>query len=336
MDDIERELRKFFAKLHLPKAPKGSVVTVILVIVAVIWIAFTSFYSVDDTSQAVITRLGKYYRTVEAGLHFKLPFGIDQSYSVPVKQVQTEQFGFRTTKGGTQNQYQNDITKESTMLTGDLNILDVEWTIQYRIVDPRAWLFNVRDQEKTIRDISQSVVNMLVGDRAILDVMRQERGPIEVAAADMMNENFRSLGEGGLGITVSSVQLQNIVAPEGVRAAFEDVNKSIQDLERFTNEGQQAYNSQIPKAQGEKQRLIQQATGYATDRVNRARGDVARFNAVYEEYRQAPQVTRERLYLETMETVLAGTEGQRLIDGELRNILPIQNITAPAATGGTR
>jgi membrane protease subunit HflK len=333
MDDIEKELRKLFAKLHLPKAPKGGVVMIIVIVAAVIWIASTSLYFVDETSQAVITRFGKYDHTVDPGLHVKLPFGIDQSYSVPVKLVQTEQFGFRTTQGGTQNQYRNDITKESTMLTGDLNILDVEWTIQYRIVDPGAWLFNVLDREKTIRDISQSVVNMLVGDRAILDVMRQERGPIEVAAAEMMNENFRSLG---LGITVSSVQLQNIVAPEGVRAAFEDVTKSIQDLERFTNEGQQAYNSQIPKAQGEAQRIIQQATGYATDRVNRARGDVARFNAVYEEYRRAPQVTRERLYLETMEAVLAGTEGQRLIDGELRNILPIQNITAPAATGGAR
>jgi membrane protease subunit HflK len=333
MDDIEKELRKLFAKLHLPKAPKGGVVTIICVVVAVIWVASTSFYFVDETSQAVITRFGKYNHTVDPGLHVKLPFGIDQSYTVPIKLVQTEQFGFRTVKGGTVNQYRNDITKESTMLTGDLNIVDVEWTIQYRIVDPGAWLFNVQDREKTIRDISQSVVNMLVGDRAILDVMRLERGPIEVAAADMMNESFRNLG---LGISVLTVQLQNIVPPAGVQAAFEDVNKSTQDMERFTNEGQQAYNSQIPKAQGEAQRIIQQATGYATDRVNRARGDVARFNSVYEEYRRAPQVTRERLYLETMEAVLAGTEGQRLIDGELRNVLPIQNITAPAAIGGAR
>jgi membrane protease subunit HflK len=317
-----RDIRQMLSRLHI----SSGLVTAIILIAALAMLALTGFYFVDATSQGVVTRFGKYSETVGPGLHFKIPFGIDRSYMVPIKVVQTEQFGFRTVKPGVSNQYRNDITRESTMLTGDLNIVDVEWIIQYRIVDPVAWLFNVQDKEKTIRDISQSAVNMLVGDRAILDVMRLERGPIEVAAIEMMNDNFRSLG---LGISVLTVQLQNIVPPGGVQAAFEDVNKSTQDMERLTNEGQEAYNAQIPRAQGEALRLIQQANGYATERINRARGDAARFNSVYDEYRQAPQITRERLYLEMMETIFAGKQKQTLLDGQLRNVLPIQNITVP-------
>ncbi|MDR3311888.1 MAG: FtsH protease activity modulator HflK [Spirochaetaceae bacterium] len=327
-----RDFRQWLSRIQI----SGGVITALVLIIAVAALGLTGFYFVDATSQAVVTRFGKYSETVGPGLHFKIPFGIDRSYVVPIKVVQTEQFGFRTVQPGVANQYRNDITRESTMLTGDLNIVDVEWIIQYRIVDPTAWLFNVADREKTIRDISQSVVNMLVGDRAILDVMRLERGPIEVAAIEMMNDNFRQLG---LGISVLTVQLQNIVPPAGVQAAFEDVNKSTQDMERLTNEGQEAYNAQIPRAQGEALRLIQQANGYATERINRARGDAARFNSVYEEYRRAPQITRERLYLETMETIFAANQGQVLLDGQLRNVLPIQNITSPstgAVTGGAQ
>jgi membrane protease subunit HflK len=300
----------------------GKLVIAIVVIVLVI-LAGSSFYSVDQTEQAVITRFGRYHTTVGAGLHLKLPW-IDRNYTVPVQVVQTEQFGFQTLQGGVVNQYRNNITNESTMLTGDLNIVDVEWTIQYRITDPVAWLFNVQDKRKTIRDISQSVVNMLVGDRAILEIMGQERSPIEAAAVDLMNENFKQFG---LGINVRTVKLQNIVPPQGVQSAFEDVNKSTQDMERFTNEGREAYNSQIPRAEGERLQIIQQAQGYAIDRVNRARGDVARFNAVYEEYRTAPAITRQRLYLETMESIFSAKEHQTLIDGELDNVIPFKNIT---------
>ncbi|MBR5866373.1 MAG: FtsH protease activity modulator HflK, partial [Spirochaetaceae bacterium] len=209
---------------------------------------------------------------------------------------------FKTIKPGAVNQYESGITKESTMLTGDLNIVDVEWIIQYRIVDPAAWQFNVKDRTKTIRDISQSVINTLVGDRAILDVMGNERSSIESQALDLMNENFRQLG---LGINVLTVRLQNIVPPTAVQTAFEDVNMAIQDMNRFINEGKEAYNSEIPRAQGNADRQIQVAQGYAVERVNKALGDVARFNSVYEEYRKAPSVTRKRLYIETMEEIFS-------------------------------
>jgi membrane protease subunit HflK len=304
-----------------------SRITLILVVVAACVVLFTGIYTVDDTEQAVITRFGKYTTTVGAGLHFKIPLGIDRNYNVPVKVVQTEQFGFETLKSGIQNQYKNNITRESTMLTGDLNIVDVEWIIQYRIVDPEAWLFHVRERRQTIRDISQSVVNMLVGDRAILDVMGQEREPIEIASLELMNDNFKQLG---LGISIIAVKLQNIVPPMGVQDAFEDVNKAVQDMNRYINEGKEAYNSQIPRAQGEADRQIQIARGYATERVNNAAGDVARFNSVYEEYRKSPAVTRERLYLEAMEEIFGATNQQTLIDGQLDNVLPIKTLTGGA------
>ena len=285
----------------------------------------SSFFIVDETEQTVITRFGKYYRTAGPGLQFKLPLGIDKCYSVPVKVVQTEQFGFKTVKSGRENEYRNNITNESTMLTGDLNIVDVEWIIQYRIVDPKQWLFGVMEKNQTIRDISRSVINTLVGDRAILDIMGADRSAIENSALEMMNENFRQLG---LGINVITVKLQNIIPPSGVQDAFEDVNKAIQDMNRFINEGKEAYNSEIPKAQGEADRRIQVAEGYAAERVNMAKGDVARFNSVYDEYRRSPKVTKDRIYLETMNEIFGSDTKPVLIDGKLDNVLPVKNLGA--------
>lgn len=311
-----------------PKKSKFGASTLIfaVIIVLVLALAGTTMFKVDDTEQAVITRFGKYYKTVGAGLHLKAPFGIDKSYNVPIKVVQTEQFGFQTIKAGQVNQYKNGITKESTMLTGDLNIVDVEWSIQYRIVDPVAWLFNVQERKQTIRDISQSVINTLVGDRAF-DTMESERSAIQTAALELMNENFKQLG---LGINVILVQLQNIVPPEGVQQAFDDVNKAIQDKNRFINEGKEVYNAEIPRAQGEANQQVLVAEGYASERINRAQGDVARFNAVYEEYKKSPKVTRERLYLEAMESVFNEQQNSTLIDSKLDNMLPIKNLTDKA------
>lgn len=314
------------AKDFLKKIKKPStIIAFIICVVALVFFCSTIFI-VDQTEQAVITRFGSYYTTLGPGLHCKLPFGIDKKYIVPgSKVVQTEQFGFKTTQSGVANHYQNNITSDSTMLTGDLNIVDVEWIIQYRITDAKAWLFNVQERTQTIRDISRSVINTLVGDRAILDVMGSERTNIENNAQNMMNEKFESLK---LGVNVFAVKLQNIVPPAGVQDAFEDVNKATQDMNRFINEGKESYNAEIPKAKGEADRQIQVAEGYAAERVNRAKGDVARFNSVYDEYTKAPAVTRERLYLEAMEEVLTSAKtGSTLIDKELDNVLPLKNLS---------
>lgn len=302
---------------------KVSTLFLVLLAIIVAVIAYTGMFTVDDTEKAVITRLGKYYKTVDAGLHFKLPFGIDKSYNVSTT-VKTEQFGFQTIKEGPTSEYKNGITKESTMLTGDLNIVDVEWVIQYRIVDPVAWLFNVQETKQTIRDISQSVINTLVGDRAILDIMATDRSTIQNKALELMNDNFKQLG---LGIDVLTVQLQNIVPPEGVQEAFDDVNKAIQDMNRIINEGIEAYNRELPLAKGEAEQQVLIAEGYAAERINKAKGDVARFNAVYEEYKKAPTVTKERLYLETMESIFNSKENNTLIDHKLDSVLPVKNLS---------
>jgi membrane protease subunit HflK len=307
-----------------PKMGKISPTMIGLIVLGIVIVILlgTSVFIVDQAEEAVITRLGKYHVTRGPGLQFKLPFGIDRNYTVNVKAVQTEEFGFRTMTRGSRTTYTTQAS-ESTMLTGDLNIVDVEWIIQYRIVDSRAWAFNVQERERTIRDVSRSVINMLVGDRAIMDIMSPERSAIEAAGTELMNDTFKSYG---LGIYVIAVKLQNIDPPAGVQQAFDDVNMAIQDMNRLINEGQQVYNEEIPKARGEAERMVQVAQGYASERVNRARGDVARFNSVYDEYRNAPDVTRQRLYYEMVEEVFKDDNGMTIIDRNLDNFLPMMNL----------
>ena len=295
----------------------------LIVLALAVAAGFSSVYVVDETENAVITRFGKYKQSVGSGLHVKLPFGIDKNYNVDIKTLRAEQFGFKTVKSGRNNEYKNNISEESEMLTGDLNIVDVEWVIQYKITDPKQWLFNVYEKEQTIRDISRSVINTLVGDRAIFDVISSDRSTIQNLAQEQMNENFKALG---LGINVTTVQFQNVVPPVEVQAAFEDVNKASQDMKRLINEGKEEYNKEIPKAQGEADRQIQVAEGYAAERVNMAKGDVARFNAVYEEYKRSPKATKERIYLETMAEIFGSETKPELIDSELENLVPVKNL----------
>jgi membrane protease subunit HflK len=325
MSDVNAMLRKI----------TPSAVIIVIGVIILLIVVFSSFFVVDQKEESAVLYFGKYSRLVGPGLHFKIPFGVEQNYNVPTQRILKEEFGFRTESPGIVSVYSaEDYSSESVMLTGDLNIIDVEWIIQYQIMDARAWLFNVEDQHKTIRDISQSVLNQLVGDRTIFDVIGSERANIEVAGQDMMNDLFKLYGSG---IRVVTVKLQNIVPPKGaVQDAFEDVNKAIQDRSRFINEGNQAYNEAIPKASGEAKQVIQEAQGYATQRVNQAKGDVARFLAVLGEYRQAPEVIRTRLYYEMYDEVFGkAAVGTDLIDKNLKNFIPLKSLggasSAPAA-----
>ena len=299
-----------------------KILVVIIAGILLLIILATGVFIVDQTEQAVITRFGRFIGIRDPGLQFKLPFGIDRNYTVNVRTVQTEEFGFRTMRGGSYPAYSSQTT-ESVMLTGDLNIVDVEWIIQYRVVDPKAWVFNVQERTETIRDVSRSAINMLVGDRAIMDIMGIERSSIEAEALVLMNDTFN---EYVLGINVINVRLQNVTPPSGVQEAFEDVNRAIQDRERLINEGQQAYNEAIPRARGEADRLVQEARGYALERVNKANGDVARFNSVYQEFNRAPEVTRQRLYYEMIEEVFKNENGMTIVDRNLQNFLPLMNV----------
>lgn len=296
----------------------------VLAALALVLVVLTSFFVVDQTEQSVVLRFGKYNKTVGPGLQFKLPLGIDKNYNVPTQVVQTMTFGYRT--HDTSFKLGGDYKNESIMLTGDLNIIDIEWIVQYKITNPYNWLFKVHDKQSTIYDVSRSVMNQLVGDLPILSVMTDERTAIEIEAQKMMQEIFDRYG---LGVQVVTVKLQNIVPPEGaVQDAFEDVNKAIQDMNKFINEGKQSYNSAIPAAQGEASKMILVAQGYAAERVNEANGDVARFSAVQKEYENSKDVTRTRLYIETMEEILQGegSEGLYLVDKNLDNFLPVSAI----------
>ncbi len=298
----------------------------IIVAVVLIMLVLSSFFVVDQTEQAVVLRLGKYNRTVGPGLQTKIPLGIETSYNVPTQVVQTMTFGYRSNSSTSPLFGNSDYTTESLMLTGDLNIIDVQWIIQYKIENPVNWMFKVESRETTLRDISQSVMNKLVGDLPILSVMTSERTRIEIEAQENMQKIFDAYE---LGVRVVTVKLQNIVPPVGeVQDAFEDVNKAIQDMNRLINEGKQNYNKIIPSARGEASKLIQQAQGYAAERVNQARGDVARFNSVREVYEQSQTITRTRLYIETMEAVINPTESGSvtLVDKNLSNFLPVQMI----------
>jgi membrane protease subunit HflK len=323
-------------KMPFPLNPRN--IALIVAAVAVLAAALTSFFMVDETEEAVVLRFGEFSRMAGPGLNFKMPLGIEKNYNVPIKMYQNMSFGFRTQQAGRSGAgtvYSGkDFSQESNMLTGDLNIVDVEWIIQFLITDARAWLFNVENREKTIRDISQSVVNMLVGDRAMLDILGAERIAIEEQGQLLMNETFRSYG---FGINVTTVKLQNVVPPKGrVSEAFEDVNKASQDMNRLINEGKEEYNREIPRAKGEADRIIKVAEGYAAERVNRAEGDVARFRAVLAEYQRDRLTTRNRLYYEMVEDVFKNETDVNLIDKNLRNFLPLQNLGQGASQGAAR
>lgn len=318
----------------IPKRLTPKAIIIVVVVILVLITVFSSFFVVDPQETAAVLLFGRFTRMAEPGLHFKLPFGIEKNYNVPTQVVLKQEFGFRTERPGiTTIRAAQDFPSESIMLTGDLNIVDVEWIIQYRIVETYNWLFKVQEKEKTIRDISQSVINQLVGDRAIFDVIGAERANIETQSQDHMNQLFDKYE---LGIRVTTVKLQNIVPPAGsVQEAFEDVNKAIQDRNRLINEGQEAYNQAIPRAKGQAEQLIQEAEGYAIERVNRAEGDVARFSRVLDEYNRNPGVTRTRLYYEMFEEVFKDAENVDLIDKNLGNFIPFKALGS-APSGGTQ
>lgn len=321
MDQEEKVVRPSRSSFSI--SPK-LIILIILVLFLVSGI-MSSFFVVDQTEQAVVLRFGRYSRTVGPGLQTRIPFGIEKSYIVPTQIVQTLTFGYRSTDTtGTGLRGAMDYKTESTMLTGDLNIVEVEWIIQYKINNPRSWLFKVRDRITTLRDISQSVMNQLVGDMPILSIMTNQRTNIEIEAQRMMQEIFDRYD---FGIQIITVKLQNIVPPAGdVQDAFEDVNKAIQDMNRYINEGKEYYNTEIPAAQGEASKLILQAQGYAAERVNEAEGDVARFNFMREAYHENKDITKTRLYIETMDQIFRDTNNTRIFDKNLTSVLPLYDV----------
>lgn len=263
------------------------------------------FYTVQPEERAVVKRFGAVIGQKGPGLHFKLPLGIDRVQKVATERILKQEFGFRTAgRSGSRSHYAGgDFRPESQMLTGDLSIIDVSWVVQYKIEDPIKYLYQLREPERTLRDISESVMRRLVGNRLGSEVLTTARVEIAAQAVDEIEQAMQKYNAG---IDIRTVELQDVVPPQRVRPAFNAVNEARQERERMINEAMKQKNQAIPRARGEANRIISEAEGYAVERVNRAHGEAVRFNAILDEYRRAPEVTRRRLFLETMGEVAPG------------------------------
>lgn len=310
----------------------GGVIAIILVVLLV-WGAMTSFYTVQPEQRAVVKRFGSVTGITDPGLHFKIPFGIDKIQLVATERVLKQEFGFSTlkTRQGERSTYSAaQFEDESLMLTGDLNMIDVEWVVQYRIEDPIKFLYQMREPTRTLRDISESVMRRIVGNMLGSEVLTIGRVEIQQKAGDEIQE---ILDQYDAGIRISTVEMQDVVPPRAVQPAFNEVNEARQERERMINEAQKRVNQEIPNAEGAALRTVAEAEGYATERVNRAVGESARFSAVLHEYQQAPVVTRSRLYLETLNEMLPDI-GQILVvqDGQM-SPLPLLDVNRNAIGG---
>ena len=286
---------------------------------------YSSYYTVSAESVGVLQRFGHYHKVVDPGLHFKVPFGVDTVTQVPIKRQLKEEFGFGTPgatfKDQVGSKQQWDL--ETTIVTGDLNTALVEWVIQFRIEEAYDFLFKVRDPGEALRDISESVMREVVGDRTVDEVLTIGRQDIETSAQVKMQEVV-NLYE--MGLRIDQVQLKNVNPPKPVQASFDEVNEAQQERERMINVARGEYNKAVPRARGTADQNIQSAEGYAIQRVNQAEGDAAKFNALLTEYLKAPEVTERRLYLETMAAVLPKVDQKIVLDAKASNVLPLLNL----------
>ncbi len=313
-------------KQIMPSGGPRGVIALAVLALAVLG-AWTAYYTVPSDSVAVVQRFGKYLKVVEPGLHFKLPMGIDAATIVPVKRQLKQEFGFTTP--GASDPYQSprggerETKLETEMVTGDLNAALVEWVVQYRISDPVKFLFEVREPSETLRYVSESVMREVVGDRTVDEVITIGRQEIETEALVKMQALSTKYA---MGINIDQVQLKNINPPEPVQESFNEVNQAQQEKEKLINEARRDYNKVIPLAEGEKDQRIREADGYRLKRINEAEGDVARFSALLAEYSKAPEVTRRRIYIETLQDVLPGIRSMFIVDEQTRSILPLLNL----------
>lgn len=292
----------------------------IAIVIAVAIAAFLSFYTVEPEEVGVVQRFGEYQRIAESGLNFKIPF-MEIVQIVPVERQLKQEFGYRTIESGIQSQYQKSgYTGESLMLTGDLNLADVEWVVQYRISDPYKYLFKVRNPDNTLRDMSEAAMREVVGNRTVNEVLTIGRASVAArvqAILQEMNTEYET------GVQVEQVVLQDINPPDPVKPSFNAVNEAQQQRETLINQARSDYNRVIPRARGVAEQSIQQAEGYATNRTNTALGEVAAFNELYTEYIRAPEVTKRRIYYETMQELLPKIGNKVITDQDGTNVLPL-------------
>ncbi len=295
-----------------------------IIIISLLYAAFTAIYSIGPDEVGVVQRFGKYVRTTDPGLHVKLPLGIEKVTPIKVKKIFKEEFGFRTTVPGVRSVYASrKYPEESLMLTGDLNILDVRWIVQYKVEDPVKLLFKTRNPLGNVRAMSEVVMRRLCGDYTVDEVLTTKREEI----ADLAEKQLQALMDKyQTGIKIVTFKLMDVNPPDEVKPAFNEVNEAKQEREKMINEAWEEYNKAIPQAHGEAIRTINQAEGYALDKVNRAKGESERFLDTWEEYKNAPAITKKRMYLETMANVLPNTGKKYIIDSEQTSVLPLMRL----------
>ncbi|ACH94455.1 FtsH protease activity modulator HflK [Borrelia recurrentis] len=299
------------------KTYEYTIILIVLVIILIITIS--NVFIVGPSDEAVILRLGKLNRILEPGIHIKIPL-IEEKLIVPIKIIQEVKFGFNANN----NMVINPDEDEEIIITGDLNIIKVEWLVQYKISDPYSFMFKVEDPEKTITDIAKASMNRLIGDNTIFEIINDNRVGVTEGVRDSMNEIIKTYN---LGIDIIQVQIRNAMPPKGkVYEAFEDVNIAIQDKNKFINEGKKEFNQIIPKIRGEALKLIEEAKGYKENRINSALAETAIFNAILDAYIKDPEITRERIYNETMKEILKNKDNIEIIDKNLKNFLPFKEV----------
>lgn len=322
--DFENVFDIDLEKLRKLKFPKQIILLIVAVILLLI-LFFGSFYQVQPEEVGMVLRFGAYSRTTEPGLRMKLPL-LETVLKVPVQRQLKQEFGFRTVEAGIRSQFSAaGMTDESLMLTGDLNVAVVEWIVQYRVTDPFKYLFRVRNVTGTFRNMTEAVMRAVVGDRTVTEILTVGRLEIETTVIERLQE-LCNLYE--TGITVDQVVLQDVNPPDPVKPSWDAVNQAQQQRDRLINEARAEYNQVIPRARGEAEQTILQGEGYALERVNRAEGDAARFKDLYEAYRRAPEVTRQRMYLETMQKVLPRIGGKIFVDKDAKGILPLLPVSS--------
>jgi len=305
----------------------GKILAVVLSVVILLGILNASFFTIKPNERGVVLRFGKYLRTVDPGLHFKIPM-VDDVAKVDVMNIRKEEFGFRTLTAAQRSQYtRQGLSDEALMLTGDKNVIDVEWIVQYKIKDPVAYLFKVGNVAQAVRDVSEAVVRRIVGNMDFDFIL----GNRDMLATRAVREMQRELDRYGTGVDLVKLQLQDVNPPESVKPAFNEVNEADQDMKRLVNEAEEAYNKEIPKARGTAKQIGEEAQGYSAQRLNKAKGETSRFDAILTEYRRAKEVTRKRMYLEAMQEVLPKVTQIYVVDKNQKALLPLLDL----GKGGT-
>jgi membrane protease subunit HflK len=314
MDDLVKQFRK----MKLPGGP------LLLLLIVLLYFGSSTFYTVGVDEVGVVQRFGKFVRTTQPGLNFKFPAGIEKVSKVKVRRVYKEEFGFRTVGASERSRFaaSSDENSVSLMLTGDLNVAVVPWIVQYRINDPYDFLFKVRDVRQLLRDMSEAAMRLVVGDRSINEVI-SKREEIAVESRELLQ---KELDKAETGIHIVTIEMKKTNVPGPVQPSFNEVNQAIQEREQLIYQAREDYNKAIPAARGEAERTIQAAEGFALDRINRAKGDASRFKSLYAEYAKAKDVTKRRMYLESLQELLPRLGQKYIVDEDQKNLLPLLNL----------